>query len=278
MRSRGREYVLKAAVGVWFVFAFAACSEKARDVGGESHFVCESDDDCDVDSVCVREHESSPRGECRPMEGVGGSGGSDGGGAGGSSGADDRGTGGIGGNTSEPEAVAQGAVAFKVSPTPGKVCSHTNGQLSAPFNVAGVFDALNCDLSAGCRPDEYVVVDRDRGTAVQCSVAPNGGSYTVSARILVDGSQTGEESLSFGLSGIVGPTGGNSIAVNQQNSVSGGGGIDNNCTVTINAPYGLIKTGAIWGHVRCDDFKNPTDISETGCTLDAVFLFENCGG
>jgi len=141
-----------------------------------------------------------------------------------------------------------------------------------------VFDALNCDLSVGCSPDEYVVVDRDRGTTVQCSVAPNGGSYNVSARLLVDGTQTGNESVSFGISGIIGPTGGRSIMVNQQNSVSGGGGIDDTCTVSIVAPHGLIKTGAIWGNVHCEDFRDPTDISETGCTLDAVFLFENCSG
>src|SRR5262245_29063288 len=84
-----------------------------------------------------------------------------------------------------PAPPPQGAVSLIVGPPPGKVCSHTNGQISMPMNVAGVLEALNCDLSQGCKPDEYVVVDRDRGSTVQCSVVPNGGTYTVSARLRV---------------------------------------------------------------------------------------------
>jgi hypothetical protein len=176
-----------------------------------------------------------------------------------------------------PSPPPQGAVSLKVGVTPGKICSHTNGQISMPLNVAGVIEALNCDLSQGCRPDEYIVVDRDRGSTVQCTVTPNGSSFNVSARLSVNGTSTGSESLTFGISGLIGPTGG-PAAVNQQNSVSMGGGIDEMCTVSITAPRGLIKTGGIWGHVHCEDFRNRSDISETGCTLDAVFLFENCAG
>ena len=77
---------------------------------------------------------------------------------------------------------------------------------------------------------------------------------------------------------IIGPTGGNPVTVNQQNSVSMGGGNDNTCIVSIDEPRGKIKPGGIWGHVKCTNFRNENDISETGCTLEAVFLFENCSG
>jgi hypothetical protein len=177
-----------------------------------------------------------------------------------------------------PSPPAQAAVSVKVGVASGKICSHTNNSISMPMNVAGVVSALTCDLSKGCKPDEYVVVDRDRATTVSCSVAPNGGTYSVSARLSFDGTATGDPSLTFGLSGNIGATGGTPVKVNQQNTVSDSTGIDNNCTVSINAPTGLIKAGGIWGSVHCDDFRNPTDISETGCTLDAVFLFENCSG
>jgi hypothetical protein len=185
----------------------------------------------------------------------------------------------LSGCSDPPSPPPQGAVSLKVGVTPGKICSHTNGLISMPFNQgAGVYDSLNCDLSAGCKPDKYVVVDRDRGSSVQCTVAPNGDKFSVSVSLSVDGTATGTESLSFGLSGVFGATGGTPADVTQQNSVSKGGGQDDMCTVSIAAPRGLIKQGRIWGNVHCDDFRNPSDISETGCQLDAVFLFENCGG
>jgi hypothetical protein len=178
-----------------------------------------------------------------------------------------------------PAPPAQGAVSLKVGVTPGKICSHTNGQISMPMNVAGVLESLNCDLSQGCKPDEYVVVNRDRGTTVTCTVAPNGNNFNVSARLSVDGTSTGDVSLNFGITGNnIGPTGGGPVGVTQLNSVSMGGGKDDACTLSINAPRGLIKKGGVWGSVHCDNFVNPTDISETGCTLDATFLFENCDG
>jgi hypothetical protein len=116
-------------------------------------------------------------------------------------------------------------VSLKVGVTPGKICSHTNGLLSMPANGAGVYDALNCDLSIGCKPDEYVVIDRDRGSSVQCTVAPNGQQYSVSVHLSVDGTSTGTTSLSFGMTGNIGAAGG-TPRVTEQNSVSMGGGKD----------------------------------------------------
>jgi hypothetical protein len=169
----------------------------------------------------------------------------------------------------------QGAVEFASKVLPGKICSHTHELISEPANVAGVLDALTCDLSTGCKPDEYVVVDRDHGATVSCLVVPNGSDFNVSTQLSVDGTPTGEPSISFQLSGVLSMTGGMAM-IAEQNSLAGGGGRDNACTVSIQQPTGLVKSGAIWGNFRCENFLNPTDISETGCVLQGYFLFENC--
>jgi hypothetical protein len=248
--DRGRHGLWKLALAGWFVFAFAGCSEKVSGVGGESHFVCETDDDCDADSVCVHDG-SSTRGECRPIRGAGGSGGS--------------------GLVASP----QGAVTFKISPTAGRVCSHTNGQLSAPINVAGVIQALACDLNEGCKPDEFVVVDGDRGTSVACQVRSSGGSFDVSLSLALDGTPTGSESIQFQANGVLSPTGG-MMAVTETNTVSAGGGKDDSCSVTVTPNSGRLEAGTVWANFLCENFRDPVDLGETGCTVDGVFLFENC--
>jgi hypothetical protein len=170
----------------------------------------------------------------------------------------------------------QGAIEFKSSVAPGMLCSHTHTFISAPSNVAaGVLDALSCDLSTGCKPDQYVVVDRDRGATVTCLVASNGSDFSVSTRLSVDGTSTGEPSISFQLNGVLSPTGG-TATISEQNSIGGGGGNDSMCTVYIQQPRGLVKSGGIWGSFQCENFRNPSDISETGCLLEGYFLFENC--
>ena len=181
------------------------------------------------------------------------------------------------GGDGQAAARPQGAVTFKVGVMPGNICSQTSAQMSAPANIAGVLGALTCDLSTGCKPDEYVVVDRDRGTTVQCTVAPNGDMFNVSVRLSVDGTSTGGDSISFELNGLFSPMGGTAL-VSEQNSPAHGAGSDTACHVIITPPRGLVKPGAIWGTVECDNFRNALDISETGCTLTGTFLFENCAG
>jgi hypothetical protein len=199
-----------------------------------------------------------------------GTGGSSGRSSGGTSG---RSSGGAGGQAPPP---AQAAVTLKVGVAPGKICSHTSPQIAAPaVSVAGVIEELSCDLSQGCKPDEYVVVDRDRGVTVSCTVAPSGDTFNVSLRLSVDGTSTGSESIAFGLNGVISQFGG-TASVNEQNSAAGGGGTDNACKVVITPPRGLVKQGGIWGTVECDNFRDLADISETGCVLSGTFLFENC--
>jgi hypothetical protein len=172
--------------------------------------------------------------------------------------------------------LAQAAVTFSVSPATGNVCTHTSPQLSLPSRyIASVQAELNCDLSMGCKPDDYVVVDRDRGSTVTCNVAAAGGNFNVQLDISVDGSATGDLSAQFGLNGAVTPTGG-TVSINESNSIGGGGGVDDNCALTITAPHGVIKQGAIWGSFSCSSFRNPADIGDTGCDLEGIFLFENC--
>lgn len=183
-----------------------------------------------------------------------------------------RNAGGAGG--AEPP--AQAAVTFSVSPAPGKTCTHTNAELSFPSKYnASVQAELACDLSAGCKPDDYIAVDHDRGTTVACSVVATAGNYDVLLDLSVDGSETNEVSGQFGLSGTVTQAGG-TVAVNESNSYANGGGRQSDCTVKIDSPHGIVKPGAIWGSVECSNFRDETDIGDTGCDLQGEFLFENC--
>src|SRR5947207_2908841 len=73
-----------------------------------------------------------------------------------------------------PSPPAQGAVTVIIQPgTMGKRCppTLTHNQVSMPASDAsGVYSELiGCDLSMSCKPDKYVVVDRDRGATISCS-------------------------------------------------------------------------------------------------------------
>jgi hypothetical protein len=173
-------------------------------------------------------------------------------------------------------AKALAAVAFSTAAAPGKVCAHTNEQLAWPSNdVAGVVQELSCDSSTGCKPDAYVVKDRDPGTNVICDVAPTGTDFNVSARLSIDGTSMSTPSITFEVHGALTPMGG-TATLGEQNSVTQSGGNDFACNITIAPNRGFLKAGAILATFRCDGFRNPTDISETGCTFSGAFLFENC--
>ena len=175
-----------------------------------------------------------------------------------------------------PAPPAQGAVTLSISPTSGFTCNHTNGTLSVPFaqnaSVSGTL-GTGCNLSAGCKPDEYVVVDRDRGTNISCSISPGGMGYNVSISMNVEGSP----SMQFQANGQLGPNGGQ-LAINETNSEAHGGGSDQACQVSIQPNVGVIAKGKIWAQFQCTMFRDPSDLSDTGCTVTGAFLFENCGG
>ena len=70
-----------------------------------------------------------------------------------------------------PAPPPQAAVTVKVSPTNGKPCPASGSYFSVPTNeITGVLTQLNCDLSMGCKPDKYVVVDRDTGAMTAAGV------------------------------------------------------------------------------------------------------------
>jgi hypothetical protein len=175
-----------------------------------------------------------------------------------------------------PAPPAQAAVTLSISPAPGKTCTTTNGQLAMPskFN-ASVIQELNCDLSKGCKPDDYVVVDHDPGTSVSCTVAPANGNFSVLLSLDVDGSSTGAPSMHFSMSGNLMPNGG-MASVNESNSVAGGGGSQQDCTVSIMSPMGVIAKGKVWGAFQCNAFRDERNIGDTGCQVQGQFLFENC--
>jgi hypothetical protein len=170
---------------------------------------------------------------------------------------------------------AQGAVTLSISPTAGQVCNHTNSQLSMPAaQNASVFGELTgCNLSTGCRPDEFVVVDRDRGTNISCSVSPVGGNFDVLIAMNVEGSP----SMQFQANGQLMPNGG-TLSINETNSEARGGGSDSACMVSIQPNTGVIAKGKIWAQFQCTAFRDPNDLSDTGCTVTGAFLFENCDG
>ncbi|HEX4337388.1 MAG TPA: hypothetical protein VH062_15840 [Polyangiaceae bacterium] len=176
-----------------------------------------------------------------------------------------------------PAPPAQAALTFATNPSPGLQCTTTNPQLSIPAsNSTGVLQELNCDLSAGCKPDDYVVVDRDRGANVSCIVAPQGDGYTVSLSLNYDGDAVMAPTISFSVTGTVSATGG-MVNISQTNSQFGGGQ-DPACTVTIAPPKGVVGKGKIWGNFSCMNFRDTHNIGDTGCNMNGIFLFENCTG
>lgn len=170
----------------------------------------------------------------------------------------------------------QAAATFSAQPAPGKTCTHTSGQLSFPSKyLASVISELSCDANLGCHPDDYVVVNGDTGSTVSCSVVPSGNDYNVQLALLVDGSATNIPSGQLNVTGTVSKTGG-IVSVQESNSVAGGGGSQQDCTLTIAPPMGAVEPGKLWASFECNAFRDQTDIGETGCQLRGQFLFENC--
>ena len=240
---------------------------------GETHFVCAATPDCAVHGAgyaCVN-------GICR--SGDGGAGTAAGAGAGGSVGGGGSAgvaSGGDPGRDPDASTIRQrAAVTFNIGPSPGNLCRHTNGQLSMPAaQNASVFgDLLACTLGSGCKPDEFVVEDRDRGTTISCMVAPSGSNFTVSATLNVDGSP----SMQFQANGVLSPSGG-TLSINESNSEAMGGGSDPACSVQLLPDMSFLESGKIWAQFQCSNFRDPNDLSDTGCTVTGAFLFENCQG
>jgi hypothetical protein len=178
-----------------------------------------------------------------------------------------------------PAPPAEAALTLNIKTTSGAHCAAPIGQLSIPtaMAAASVLQELNCDLSTGCKVDDYVLVDRDQGATVSCTVSPAGDNYTVSLNLNYDGSAVGQPSMFFTATGSVSATGGQ-LSVTENNSVAGAGGQQDGCLVTIMPPRGLVKKGSIWASFDCPMFRDPSNIGDTGCDMQGIFLFENCGG
>jgi hypothetical protein len=186
-----------------------------------------------------------------------------------------------------PSPPAQAAVAVKVAPTNGKQCPSSGSFLTMPALdsnnqpvIASVLGQLTqCDLSMGCKPDKYVVVDRDRGAVVSCQVSPTAAGFNVLLSLDVDGSAVGmgAPSMRFDMSGSV-STGGGMASITENNSAYGGGGSDAACTVTMPGNQSAVKKGSIWATFSCPTFRDQSDIADTQCLAQGAFLFENCSG
>jgi hypothetical protein len=170
----------------------------------------------------------------------------------------------------------QAALSFAIDPAPGKVCNETNPTLGFPSQEdANVLAELNCDLSRGCKPDDFVVVAGKQGATVACSVSPQGDNFALQLTLDVDGSATNEPSVHFNLAGLSSSTGG-MVSIDESNSIAGGGGRQVDCALTISPPFGVVAKGKIWGEFECDAFGNPADLGDTGCDVQGQLLFENC--
>jgi hypothetical protein len=202
--------------------------------------------------------------------GAGGSGGGAGSGSGGGGRTTDRDA-----ATDAPTRSARGAITFQIGPTPGFVCQHTNGRLSFPFADRGGVEAglLACDSTTGCKPDEFVFEDGAPDITFGCSVVPNGGNFLVYVNLHVDGSPN----MVFGATGILSPSGG-TLSINEANSLARGGGTDSACSLQRPPHMSFLESGRIWARFTCTQFRDPNDLSDTGCTVDGAFLFEGCGG
>src|SRR5947208_2702534 len=95
-----------------------------------------------------------------------------------------------------PSPPAQGAVNIRIGPTPGGAICPT-GRQHAPFSMpaseqTGVYsELLMCPLDQGCKPDKFIVVDRDNGATISCSVKESNGQFAVAITFSVNLSGSG---------------------------------------------------------------------------------------
>jgi hypothetical protein len=250
-----------------------AASQMSDGKSGETHFLCATDADCtrhfgNDDYYC------GPEKYCAPKTN-GGIPHADGGDAG------DAGTGGtatINGplpGSGRLIGAGSAALTFSSTPAPGKTCTRTNPQLSFPAkDSAGVQAELNCNLSRKCSQN-YFVYNNGTASPVSCSVLAAGDGYDVQLSLNVDGSASNEPSVQFGVTGTVSQTGG-TVAIQETNSVAGGGGSQAGCTLTITPTHGWLEPGSIFASFECGLFRDERDVNETGCELSGRFLFEEC--
>lgn len=167
-----------------------------------------------------------------------------------------------------PSPPAQAALTFFV----GGKCSATHAQLSVPSD-SRTYDELGCNLTTGCKPDDFVVVDRDQGTRITCTVSPrDNGQFQVILSLATDS----PKSVSFNVNGSVGPTGG-TLAISEGDQLGGGVSLsDPACTADIVPNFGEVKAGAIWAHFKCNQLTDERNPSGNACTAEGWFLFENC--
>jgi len=190
-----------------------------------------------------------------------------------SSSATKTGDGGVGGGAN-PAPPARGAVEITIDATAGG-CTHASGQITAPADPPGqpnaVDAALNCDISKGCKPDQFVLVDGDSGESVSCSVSVAGDGYAVDLAV-VSGSR-----MTFRASGTVNASGGTMQISEQGANTAGDGLYASACMVTIGPNLGTVKKGAIWARFECPHFAPQNSAAPDQCDAVGTFMFENCG-
>jgi hypothetical protein len=187
-----------------------------------------------------------------------------------------------------PSPPPQGAISvFLGDPTSGQGSCPTNtGEISVPArngNEDPTYNALNCDLSTGCKPDESVVVDKDQNAEVQCSVQSVGtDQFNVNFQLTKPASSTSGGTVFSGstTSGPITSSGG-TMRISQFVNPPGATFSQDNCTVeitpsTLQFPNGVVKPGAIWAHFSCDTMQMQDAAGNQQCSATGAFIFENC--
>jgi hypothetical protein len=164
-----------------------------------------------------------------------------------------------------PSLPAQGAATMEVSPLAGGGCN-TSRPITVPVDS---LPHLTCNTALGdtCEPAKEVVVDRDDGNQVECSVVKSGESYTISFSLQNSLLTLSGNSAQGAISASGGP-----VAIYSYNSGSGVAQQSEQCTLMVNA----ISAGSIWASFECPTYGEPSSPSGPRCSAAGIFVFEHC--
>ena len=229
-----RARVLERFLGAFWLVWVAGCSTSAG-TSGETHFQCSATPECAKHGdglVCVK-------GEC--VEGIGPF--------------PPR-------NAPPPQAAAY----ITVAPGSGP-CNATHGLLVVPQDQR-VYDALNCNLTTGCSPDEWVAIDGDPETLVTCEVSDlSGDEFVIVAHVSYAGDY-------LNIAGTINTLGGEALMKHYYRN--SGTELEGRCSLTIAANQGAVAAGRVWVQFACPVFNDPTSRGGMECSAEGAFLFERC--
>lgn len=174
------------------------------------------------------------------------------------------------GCSSPPSPPPQAAASVLVKHTGSYNCDAGGNITNEPDNPGTYTSLQSCNLTSGCHPDQYVVVDGDQGAQVQCSV-----QSTSSSEYAIQLSLTSAQ-MALAIQGGITTTGG-AVSLSETDTANPTLQKDPACAITIKPNVSVLKPGAIWADFDCLNFKDPnTGDPNARCEATGSFLFENC--